>query len=101
MTGYGALAKMMATQRSIEAFRQFSTMNAENILHMQAELQHLEMVIDVIREIPGLNNFDQKWIECPEKMSVEDIRGIFERSRTLLNQYRKSRIWTQSTAGPC
>ncbi|KAI1629347.1 hypothetical protein EDD37DRAFT_48096 [Exophiala viscosa] len=94
MTGYGALASMMASHQDIEAFRKFSSMNAENILHMQAELQHLEMVINEIRKMPELNSFDRIWIECPEHMSEDDIRKIFERSRTLLDQYCKCLIQT-------
>ena len=91
MTGYGALATMMASHRNIEAFRKFSVLNIENLLHMQAELQNLEMVINEVRKLPEVNGFDRIWIECPEKITQEDIRGIFERSRTLLDQYRRTR----------
>ncbi|KIX99819.1 uncharacterized protein Z520_04455 [Fonsecaea multimorphosa CBS 102226] len=94
MTGYGALAAMMASHQNIEAFRKFSSMNLENILHMQAELQHLEVVINEVRKIPGLNSFDQIWIEDPESMSEEDIHRIFERSRTLLDQYYRALLRT-------
>jgi hypothetical protein len=87
MTGYGALASMMASHQNAEAFRKFSSMNMENILHMQAELQHLEVVIDEVRKIPALNSFDRIWIESPEHMSEDDIRKIFERSRALLDEY--------------
>lgn len=80
----------MVSHQNIEALRKFSRMNMENILHMQAELQHLEMVINEVRKIDGLNNFDRIWIECPENMSEEDIRRLFERSRTLLDQYRRN-----------
>ncbi|KIX03274.1 uncharacterized protein Z518_06826 [Rhinocladiella mackenziei CBS 650.93] len=86
MTGNGNLATMMA-RRSIQ---EISSMNLENILHMQAELQYLEIVINEVRRVPGLNSFDQIWIERPEKMSEEDICQIFERSRTLLDQYRRN-----------
>ncbi|EXJ67767.1 uncharacterized protein A1O5_09113 [Cladophialophora psammophila CBS 110553] len=94
MTGYGALAAMMASHQNIEAFRKFSSMNLENILHMQAELQHLEVVINEVRKIPGLNSFDRIWIDDPESMSEEDIRRIFERSRTLLDQYYRALLRT-------
>ncbi|KAK4935878.1 hypothetical protein LTR10_023136 [Elasticomyces elasticus] len=94
MTGYGALASMMASHQDIEAFRKFSSMNVENILHMQAELQHLEMIINEIRKMPELNSFDRIWIECPEHMSEDDIRKIFERSRTLLDQYYRTILQT-------
>ncbi|KIW93908.1 uncharacterized protein Z519_05223 [Cladophialophora bantiana CBS 173.52] len=94
MTGYGALAAMMASHQNIEAFRKFSSMNLENILHMQAELQHLEVVINEVRKIPGLNSFDRIWIDDPERMSEEDIRRIFERSRTLLDQYYRALLRT-------
>jgi hypothetical protein len=90
MTGYGALAAMMADHQSIEAFRRFSNLNLENILHMQAELQHLEAVINEVRTIPGANSFDRIWIDNPESLSTEDIRRIFERSMTLLDQYCRS-----------
>jgi hypothetical protein len=101
MTGYGALASMMASHQNIEAFRKFSSMNMENILHMQAELQHIEMIINEARKIPELNTFDRIWVECPENLSEEDVGRLFERSRTLLDQYRmslsldtKSRSWS-------
>ncbi|OAG41043.1 hypothetical protein AYO21_04656 [Fonsecaea monophora] len=94
MTGYGALAAMMASHQNIEAFRKFSSMNLENILHMQAELQHLEVVINEVRKIPGMNSFDRIWIDNPESMSEEDIHRIFERSRTLLDQYYRALLRT-------
>lgn len=78
---------MMVEHQNIEAFRKFSKLNLENILHMQAELQHLEAIIDEVRTIPELSSFDRIWIENPENMSEEDIHRIFERSRTLLDQY--------------
>ncbi|KAH0839059.1 hypothetical protein FOPE_05563 [Fonsecaea pedrosoi] len=81
----------MASHQNIEAFRKFSSMNLENILHMQAELQHLEVVINEVRKIPGMNSFDRIWIDNPESMSEEDIHRIFERSRTLLDQYCRKR----------
>jgi spore germination protein YaaH len=87
MTGYGALAAMMVNHQNIEAFRRFSSLNLENILHMQAELQHLEAIINEVRAIPDVNGFDRIWIDDPESMSEEDIHRIFERSRTLLDQY--------------
>ncbi|OQU95593.1 hypothetical protein CLAIMM_01777 [Cladophialophora immunda] len=85
---------MMASHQNIEAFRKFSSMNLENILHMQAELQHLEVVINEVRKIPGLNSFDRIWIDNPESMSEEDIHRIFERSRTLLDQYYRALLRT-------
>ncbi|KAJ9503289.1 hypothetical protein LTR99_006851 [Exophiala xenobiotica] len=94
MTGYGALASMMASHQHAEAFRKFSSMNMENILHMQAELQHLEVVIDEVRKIPALNSFDRIWIENPEHMSEDDIRKIFERSRALLDEYYRTLLQT-------
>lgn len=81
---------MMASHQDIEAFRKFSGLNMENILHMQAELQHLEMIINEVRKVPELNSFDRIWVECPEHMCQDDITKIFERSRTLLDQYRRS-----------
>ena len=81
---------MMAKHQDIEAFRRFSSLNLENILHMQAELQHLEAIINVVRTIPEVNSFDRIWVDDPENMSEEDIRRIFERSRNLLDQYCKN-----------
>ena len=89
MTGYGALAAMMVNHQNIEAFRRFSKLNLENILHMQAELQHLEAIINEVRKIPDVNGFDRIWIDNPESMSEDDLYRIFERSRTLLDQYCK------------
>jgi len=88
--GYGALAKMMASHRNQEAFRKFSTLNIETMLHMQAELLHLELVIDEARKSNKIGHFDRSWLKCAKDMSQEDIQTIFERSRTLLKQYRQS-----------
>jgi hypothetical protein len=98
MPGYGAFAEMMASHQTIEVFKRFSTLNLENILHMQAELQHLEAIINEVRRIKGLNDFDSVWIEKPESMSEGDIRQVFERSRGLLDEYCRS---YGSGQGPC
>lgn len=86
--GYGALAKMMASHRNQEVFRKFSTLNLEIMLHMQAELLHLELVIDEARKSDKIGDFDRGWLKCAKDMSQEDIQEIFERSRTLMKQYR-------------
>jgi hypothetical protein len=86
MTGYGALA---GCHRDIEAFRRFSVLNAENLLHMQAELQHIELIINEVRGIPGCNSFDHVWVDDVTSDSNSDIQKVFERSRALLNEYCK------------
>lgn len=90
--GYGALAKMMASHRNQEVFRKFSTLNVEIMLHMQAELLHLELVIDEARKSDKIGDFDRGWLKCAKDMSQEDIQEIFERSRTLMKQYRMFRL---------
>lgn len=87
MPGYGALAALMATHQNVEAFRRFSKMNMESLLQMQAGLLHLEMEIETARSIPELNKFDRVWIDYSDTPLAEGIRGLFERSRSLLDQY--------------
>jgi hypothetical protein len=86
--GYGALARMMANHRNQEVFRIFSTLNIENMLHMQAELLHLELVIDEARKSDKTGNFDRGWLNCAKDLSQMDIEDVFERLSTLMKQYR-------------
>lgn len=86
--GYGALARMMANHRNQEVFRRFSTLNIENMLHMQAELLHLELIIDEARKSDKTGHFDRGWLKCAKDMSQMDIEEVFERSRALMKQYR-------------
>lgn len=90
--GYGALAKMMASHRNQEVFRKFSSLNIETMLHMQAELLHLELVIDEARKSDKMGHFDKGWLKCAKDMSQKDIQEIFERSRSLLKQYRETQL---------
>jgi hypothetical protein len=42
MNGYSKLASLMGAHPALASFRRFSTLNAKNLLYLQAELVHLE-----------------------------------------------------------
>jgi hypothetical protein len=42
LKGYAPLASLMSTHPEIAIFRKFSTLNAQNLLYLQAELVYLE-----------------------------------------------------------
>ena len=62
-------------------------MNAECLLHMQAELSALEMSLNVMREDPDWNAFNSSWLTAPNCTSNSMVGDIFDRARALLDQY--------------
>jgi hypothetical protein len=70
MAGYSRLAALMGNHHDLAIFRQFSVLNAKNLLYMQGELTHLEAELKMIA-LENQNSSD------PEKMA-------FERSITTL-----------------
>lgn len=48
MDGYPRLARLMGSNPALAIFRRYGTLNAQNILYMQAELDQLE------RELQGI-----------------------------------------------
>ena len=77
----------MASRSDTEIFRRFSDLNAENLLHMQAELSAIEMSLDVMREDPNWNAFNSSWLTAPRCDANGVVGDIFDRARVLLDQY--------------
>lgn len=51
MEGYPQLSAVMAAHSDVAIFRTFGVLNAQNLLHLQAELVHLEKELqDIIKE---------------------------------------------------
>ncbi|KAF2187509.1 hypothetical protein K469DRAFT_725452 [Zopfia rhizophila CBS 207.26] len=51
MGGYPELASLMGSHMEVAIFRRFSTLNIQNLLHMQAELMHIEQELcEIARE---------------------------------------------------
>ena len=87
MPGYGDLAVFMTSRPDTEMFRRFSSMNAESLLHMQAELSALEMSLNVMREDPNWNAFNSSWLTAPRCNGNSMVGDVFDRARALLDQY--------------
>ena len=87
MAGYGALASFMTSRSDTEIFRRFSSLNAENLLHMQAELSAIEMSLNVMREDSNWKAFDSSWLTAPRGDASGVVGDMFERTRVILDQY--------------
>ena len=87
MPGYSDLAAFMVSKPDTSVFRRFSALNTESLLHMQAELLGLELAVEEIRQDPELQSYDSSWLSAPYSDSNAVIGGIFDRLRTLLNDY--------------
>jgi hypothetical protein len=48
MAGYSRLAALMRNRHDLAIFRQFSDLNAKNLLYMQGELVRLEVELEMI-----------------------------------------------------
>ncbi|KAI1350286.1 hypothetical protein F5Y01DRAFT_315859 [Xylaria sp. FL0043] len=99
--GYGAVADAMGADDDLLMFRRFVSLNARNLLYMQAELSHLEsklLALDVtLNELSrGLNGWEvprswDKMTGCEEGKDclqlVNEIRGKLEQyNNALLSQ---------------
>jgi hypothetical protein len=77
MAGYSRLATLMGKHHDLAIFRQFSVLNAKNLLYLQGEITHLEAELELIAD-ENKNSGD------PEKMN-------FERSITAMMGPHKSK----------
>ena len=87
--GYAKLSSFLSSRPDTCAFKKFASLNAESILHMQAELLGLGMTLDEIREDPDLNAFDTSWLASPSYSSHAATNDLLQRVRILLRQYCK------------
>ena len=79
----------MASRPDTEIFRRFSNLNAESLLHMQAELSALELSLNVMREDPSWNAFNASWLTAPHCNENATVGDMFDRVRVLLDRYRE------------
>ena len=64
MAGYSRLAALMRNRHDLAIFRQFSDLNAKNLLYMQGELVRLEVELKMIAN-------ENKKSRDPEKIDFE------------------------------
>ena len=105
MTGYDKLASLIGRYPSLAIYRRFSTLSAKVLLHMQAELVHLE---NELRIITGRNStnaekarFDVSWEALNEASSegAADLqRNMILEIETKLASYRTSMCGLQILA---
>ena len=60
MGSYPKLSTFMGALPDVAIFRRFGTLNAQNLLFLQAELSHLERELEVIREREASSEDEEK-----------------------------------------
>ena len=95
MTGYDKLSSLIGRYPSLAIYRRFSTLSAKVLLHMQAELVHLENELRIITERNSTNaekaRFDVSWAALNEASSegAADLqRNMIHEIETKLASYR-------------
>ena len=93
MEGYQKIADLMAHNNELLIFRKFQRLNAQNLLHLQADLVYLEKEWDDIAERDrqsGLADYDRDWISLRNsggerlQKSIEIKKKLKEYSKSLL-----------------
>lgn len=100
MTGYPQLSGVMAAHPKVAIFRTFASLNAQNLLYLQAELVHQEEQLRDIAEEDRTSNDparvanDTNWLNLSKSVEAggdpfqwRKIRGI----RSKLAEYSKTR----------
>ena len=99
MEGYPQLSAVMASHNDVAIFRAFKALNIQNLLHLQAELVHLETELhDIIRddsqcEDPSRKELHHSWQKLnqslePDKDPIQ-WRKCLE-IRTKLHEYSQT-----------
>ena len=60
MNGYPKLSKLMGSSPAVTIFRRFSTLNIQNLLYLQAEINELEDEINEIAREDNESHSEQK-----------------------------------------
>ncbi|OTA65856.1 hypothetical protein K449DRAFT_420569 [Hypoxylon sp. EC38] len=96
MSGYAAIAKRMSSGSDLTSFRNFSTLNYQNILYLQAELTHLESSwrekekeIQKEADIDNKNRSPYDWAQLQKNGEAWDN---FLRLREKLKEYNETLI---------
>ena len=85
MADYARLATLIATHHELALFRRFDSLNAKNLLYMQAELVHLEAELaDIERE----NKFSGDIDRAAFQVSFFDLKESCTTNKDL--QFRKA-----------
>src|SRR5438876_12461958 len=97
MGSYPKLADLMAAYPEVMIFRAFSTLNARNLLYLQAELAYMEIELnEVTKEDNACENTSRKaygssWKKLSDSINADDGDPIqwelFLRIREKLAQY--------------
>jgi hypothetical protein len=97
MGSYPKLSEFMGSWSDIAIFRRFSTLNAENLLFLQAELSHLEHELRALREDDAQSEDERKqlalrsWWDLKGDEDSEQLALIRE-IRATLKEYSTRRI---------
>ena len=88
MAGYSDLAALMGCYADVAIFRQFRSLNMQNLLHMQAELMHIEQDLQDIAkednesEDPTRQSYGSNWLAIEK--SSRPGGDSFQRAKLLL-----------------
>jgi len=85
MADYSRLSKLIGTHQDLAIFRKFASLNAKNILYMQAELIHLQTELENI-ELANRNSGDVQ--KAAFQVSLFDLKDSFGTKNDL--QWRKA-----------
>ena len=85
MADYTRLAALIGTHRELAIVKQFASLNAKNILYLQAELVHLEAEL---KDIEIENKFSGDVERAAFQVSLFDLKDSSDSSKDL--QWRKA-----------
>jgi hypothetical protein len=75
MADYSRLSKLIGTHQDLAIFRKFASLNAKNILYMQAELIHLQAELENIELANGNSGDVQKAAFQVSLFDLKDSSG--------------------------
>jgi hypothetical protein len=90
MLGYSRLARMIGKRRELGIFRTFSSLEAQSLLYMQAELVQLEADMGAFASLREMQPSDQCFVGVGEKVDPNDAaiwKSRFADTREKLNVY--------------
>lgn len=99
MGGYTTLASMMGAHPEVAFFRRFGSLNAQNILYLQAELTTLELKLKELVKADASSGhldrscYDRDWRVLSESAQATD--GNPEQLRTVLSIREKLKEYSK------
>ncbi|KAH8652463.1 hypothetical protein BX600DRAFT_95137 [Xylariales sp. PMI_506] len=106
--GYSKLASLMGTYPEVAIFRRFASLNALNLLHLQAELHILEATLeeqirnDAASDDYWRRTYDRDWESLSQSTSAKDGNSeqwrLMQQVREKLNEYNQGLVFQHMVA---